>query len=73
MLCDVRAAPVVVAVGHRLRQALDRERAPLRGPPDALLCLLSFARSSLVSFPVPSESTARLNDDTLVVIWKMSP
>ena len=31
------------------------------------LCLLSFARSSLVS-PVPSESTARLNDDTLVVV-----
>ena len=36
-------------------------------------CLLSLPRSSLVSFPVPSESTARLNEDTLVVIWKMSP
>ena len=42
MLCDVRAAPVVVAVGHRLRQALDRERALLRGPPDALPLLVEL-------------------------------
>ena len=42
-------------------------------PPMSSRCLLSFARSSRVSFDVPSASTMRLNEDTCVCIWKMAP
>mmetsp|Transcript_11308 Transcript_11308/g.52524 ORF Transcript_11308/g.52524 Transcript_11308/m.52524 type:complete len:339 (+) Transcript_11308:1968-2984(+) len=51
VLRDVRGAPVVVAVGHRLRQALDRQRALLRDAPDALPLLVELAPQLLGVLP----------------------
>ena len=73
MLCDVRVRPSSSLLVTDCAGRLTASEHSFAVRPMLSLCLLSFARSSLVSFPVPSESTARLNDDTLVVIWKMSP